>query len=397
MTLFGYGDTTKAIAQLFKECIIYDDRFSDIEYDKYGNKLLPSSLFDPDTSKLEVTSPGIPPSNPLIKKSKNLISEYDLFYESMPYSIWVTGTNGKTTTTAMIEYLLQTKGAVAGGNIGTPLAKLDQKANIWILETSSFTLHYTNKAKPNLYVVLPISDDHTKWHGSFKEYEKAKLKPLENMLEGEIVILPKKYESIKTNAMKIPYSSASDLSRYFGIDINSIEFKEPFLTDALLALGVSKILYDEVNYKKINSFTIGKHKGEHFIDNRGRVWIDDSKATNIDATISALNGLKDKEVFLIVGGDDKGADLKPLFQSLKNSVKLFIIGSNSNKLTNLSKNYKINYTTCGTMQNAVQAISKEFISHTNQVAILSPAAASFDQFKSYKDRGEQFKKFVLNI
>jgi len=396
MTLFGYGVTNKAIAKKFGNCKIYDDSFNGVAYDKNGNEFLQADMFDPDKSSLEVTSPGIPPSNPLIKKAKNLISEYDLFAESMPYSIWISGTNGKTTTTAMIEYLLKKRGAVAGGNIGTPLALLDEKAPIWILETSSFTLHYTKKAKPNLYVLLPISDDHTSWHGSFSEYEKAKLKPLKTLQEGEIAIVPKKYVDEQSDGYLIGYESAEDLAKEFDIDITKLEFDEPFLTDALLALAVTKILYDEVDYEKINSFKVGEHRVEKVYDSKKRVWINDSKATNLDATLAALKGLKDKEIFLILGGDDKGADLELLFKELPKSVKVFTIGANEQKLISLAKEYGVNYQACGDLVTAVESISKVY-DKQNQVALLSPAAASFDQFKSYADRGNQFKEMVSKL
>jgi len=192
MMIFGYGKTTKAIVEKFGNCQVYDDKFSAVTFDKKGNEFLPPEMFKPQSSKLEVTSPGIPPSNHLIQKAQNLMSEYDLFSNIMPYSIWITGTNGKTTTTNMLQHLLEKRGSQEGGNVGNPLAKLDTDAPIWILETSSFTLHYTNIATPNLYIILPISPDHISWHGSFEEYEKAKLKPLQTMREGEAVILPKK-------------------------------------------------------------------------------------------------------------------------------------------------------------------------------------------------------------
>ncbi len=397
VSLFGYGITTKAIAEKLGNCQIFDDSFNGFAVDKKsGNEFLQSDMFDPDKSDIEVTSPGIPPSNPLIQKAKNLVSEYDFFYDDMPYSIWISGTNGKTTSTAMIEFLLKKRGAVAGGNIGTPLANLDKNASIWILETSSFTLHYTNKAKPNLYILLPISDDHTSWHGSFSEYEKAKLKPIQSLKEGEIAIVPKKYASLKTDGFLIGYENAEDLAKEFDIELDKIKFSDPFLTDASLASAVTKILFDEVDYEKINSFSIGEHRVEKVKDKKGRVWINDSKATNLDATLAAVKGLKDKEIFLILGGDDKGADLKPLFENLPKNVSIFTIGVNEEKLNNLASSHDIKSTPCQNLQNAVKTISKIF-TNNNQVALLSPAAASFDQFKSYADRGNKFKEFVEKI
>ena len=396
MTLFGYGITTKAIAQKFGNCKIYDDKFSALTTDKLGNEFHPSENFNPDVMDLEITSPGIPPSHPLIQKAKHLVSEYDLFAPDMPYSIWITGTNGKTTTTAMTQALLQEKNSIAGGNIGTPLANMDEKAAIWILETSSFTLHYTNIASPNLYIILPITPDHISWHGSFEAYEEAKLKPLQTMQEGEIAIIPKKYAHIPTMAMKITYESAEDLAEYFQFDIEKIHFKEPFLTDALLAMATKKILFDESDYQGINNFEIGAHRVEEFYDTKNRLWVNDSKATNADATIAALTRYHDRKIYLILGGDDKGADLSPLFEALTPlDVEVFAIGSNVDTI--LSATHAIGKIAhrCEVLEDAVIMI--DTLHDDKSVALLSPAAASLDQFSSYAQRGEDFRRFVKGL
>ena len=127
---------------------------------KSGNHILPSHLFDPEASELEVTTPSLKPDHPLIKSAKNLLSEYDYFDKEMPFSIWISGTNGKTTTTQMLTHLLEKRGALSGGNIGTPLADLDTNAPIWVLESSSFALHHTHTASPDIYLLLPITPDH---------------------------------------------------------------------------------------------------------------------------------------------------------------------------------------------------------------------------------------------
>merc|ERR1711916_393510 len=113
------------------------------------------------------------------------------------FTIWISGTNGKTTTTQMIHHLLEEDGFYCGGNIGTPLAEISKEGKL-LLETSSFTLHYTNIVKPNIYILLPISDDHLSWHGTFEEYEQSKLKPLLMMDENDIAIIPAKYKDILT-------------------------------------------------------------------------------------------------------------------------------------------------------------------------------------------------------
>ncbi len=383
MRILGKGKTAQAIQDKFPDSKMYDD--NDI------------NDYDISSDELTVVSPGIPPHNQLVLNTKNIISEYDLFANDMPYNIWISGTNGKTTTTQMLQHLLEEKGSICGGNIGTPLASLDTDANIWILETSSFTLHYTSQAKPNLYILLPISDDHVSWHGTFEEYEQSKLKALDNLKEGEIAIIPAKYKDYPTLGYKICYNNDIDIAKYFDINIDDINFKEPFLMDALLSLAVTKILFDEVDYEKINNFKQDAHKLEEFHDKQNRLWVDDSKATNIDATIQALKGYKDNKIYLILGGDDKGADLKPLFEELvKYDINCFFIGSNEQRLLQISQAYKIEAITCQNLSIAVDKINNTMTTQ-NTVAMLSPAAASLDQFTSYKHRGEEFKKAVLNL
>jgi len=396
-TLFGYGLTTKAIAKkLGGGCIFFDDKTKEPFIDEDNNQIFPSNLFDAQKSQLEVTTPSVPPNHPLILSANNLLSEYDYFAKEMPFSIWISGTNGKTTTTQMLGFLLESRGAVTGGNIGTPLAELDTKAPIWILESSSFTLHHTNIASPNIYLLLPITPDHLDWHGTPKQYEADKLKPLLTMREGEMALVPKGLNLPKTDAFVVEYDSAEFLENYFDIDASKIRFKSAFLEDALLALAVTKTLFDEIDYDTINAFTLDNHRQEETTDRLGGLWVNDSKATNLDATIQAVKGYDDRFIRLIIGGNDKGADLTPLFELLEDKeIKLYTIGANSQKLATLSKKYNITFSACETLKNAVDIIAKERTQ--NDVALLSPAAASFDQFNSYKHRGEEFFKFVRNI
>lgn len=399
-SLFGYGGTIKAIAKNFtKDGLwdIYDDKFSEISKDEFGNTLLPVSEFDPAKSSLEIPSPGIPPHHELIKKARNLVSEYDYFYEiykeNLPFNIWISGTNGKTTTTKMTQHLLESKGSVMGGNVGIALANLDPNAKIWILETSSFTLHYTNRTTPGIYILLPITPDHLSWHGNMSEYEKAKLKPLASMSESSVAIVPEIYANTPTKAKVIAYKDESDLAKFCGVSIDDINFKTPFLLDALLALAVEKILFDRCDVELLNTFVIEANKLEEFSDKNGRIWVNDTKATNIDASIQAVKRYKDHFIHLILGGDDKGVDMTPLFEGLKSlRVKIYAIGSNSDKLMKLATKFGIPALKCDFLQNAVNEINKEL--KTNEIALLSPAAASLDQFKSYAERGDKFKEFI---
>ncbi len=404
LSLFGYGITTKAIVKHFGEATFYDDKVTKPFKDENNNSLRPSQEFEAKYSALEVPSPGIPPEHPLIQKAEHLISEYDLFLgkntpffqEKLPLNIWISGTNGKTTTTQMLQHLLSEKGALAGGNIGTPLADLDINAPLWILETSSFTLHYTNEASPNIYLLLPIAPDHLSWHGSYEEYYKAKLKPLKTMKEGEVAIIPKAYADVETDAFVIAYDDEADLAERFGIDPQKVKFKGAFLMDALIAMAVEKVLYDTVDYEKMNRFELDPHRQEELHDSLGRLWVNDTKATNIDATLAALERYKAQHIHLILGGDDKGVALEPLFEALKDyDLQLYTLGSNEEKLNKLSKNHNITYTPSETIEQAVENIAKNL--KQEEVALLSPAASSLDQFPSYAVRGERFKDAVLKL
>lgn len=396
VSLFGYGKTTKALTKLYPNAIFYDDKCTKPFKDENGFKIKPASDFNPKYSDLEIPSPGIPPFNPLIQKAKNLISEYDCFANAAPLSVWISGTNGKTTTTQMMQYLLKDKGSLEGGNIGTPLGELDQNASMWILETSSFTIHYTNRASPNIYVLLPITPDHLTWHGDMQEYINAKLKPVLGMREGEVAIIPEAYKDVKTSAHVVTYRDENDLASYFEIDINRVNFKGAFLMDALLAMAVDKILFDRIDYPKINSFVIDPHRQEELRDSKGRLWVNDTKATNLDATIVALKRYKDSHVHLILGGDDKGVDLNELFVYLQNcDVKIYNIGSNKEKLSNLARVYGVEFELCKNLADAIAKIDKNL--KNDEVALLSPAAASLDEFTSYAHRGDLFKNAVKEL
>lgn len=384
MRILGKGKTAQGIKEVYPEALLFDDEDKD--------------SYDVTSDDITIVSPGIPPHNYLVQNTKNLISDYDLFLKEEIFTIWISGTNGKTTTTSMLFHLLKKDGFECGGNIGTPLAKIQDRKQL-ILETSSFTLHYTNKVKPNVYLLLPISEDHIYWHGSFEEYEQSKLKPVTMMSKDDIAIIPAKYKDIQTDAKIYFYEDTDDLASQFDIDISLIHFKEPFLQDAVLALTATMIYNHKVDYELINSFIQDPHKLEEFKDKNGHLWIDDSKATNIDATIQALKTYKSYTINIILGGDDKGVDLNPLFKELLNyHVEIFAIGSNTEKLYELSNLYKINCTRCYQLEEAVKSISQSTTyNDDNTINMLSPAAASLDQFKSYTDRGEEFKKFVRRV
>lgn len=296
----------------------------------------------------------------------------------------------------MLTHLLAKKGALSGGNIGTPLADLNTNAPIWVLESSSFALHHTHIASPDVYLLLPITPDHLDWHGTVASYAADKLAPLLTMKEGELALVPKGLNLPKTNAYVVEYDSDAFICEYFSLDASKLNYKGAFLQDALLSLAITKVLFDETNYDLLNTFKRDSHRQEEFYDAQERLWVNDSKATNLDATIQAIKGYADKHIHLILGGDDKGVDLSPLFQEMKSLVlTLYTIGANNDKLISLAKKYHIQSKECHTINHAIEQIDTALT--VKDVALLSPAAASFDQFNSYKHRGEVFIDLVKKL
>ena len=420
ISIFGYGvTTTPLVAFLNKQghtLHIYDDKFDAIKTDEFGNTLLPPSHFDATQSDMEILSPGIPPSHPLVLNAHHLMSEYDYFENllrqdsqnnasnegaQMPFMIWISGTNGKTTTTEMTTLLLASFGAQSGGNIGTPLVQLyAQKPKVWVLETSSFMLHYTHNATPRIYALLPVKEDHISWHGSFEAYIEDKLSPLSRMDSASVAFIPAHLRNHRLTkgfqGKLICYERSADLSQQCSIDMDKIVFKEPFLLDALLALGIAKYAFNADNIDVLNHFVIGKHRIEEFYDKHHRLWVDDSKGTNVDASIQAIRRYEKKHIMLILGGDDKGANLTPLFECMQGKdIEIFSIGANESRLIELAKNYQIPLFPCQDIYRAMEHIHKRRDKEAKDVVLLSPAAASLDQFSSYKERGEIFTRLAL--
>ena len=222
------------------------------------------------------------------------------------------------------------------------------------------------------------------------------------MSEDSSAIIPQIYaQSPQAKAFKGKiyfYDSAESLANLFEIEPNLVHFKGAFLLDSILSLAVCKLLTCKIDYDLMNSFKIDSHKIEEFLDAQGRVFVDDSKATNISAVEEALKIYADKFIFLILGGDNKGVSLAPLVKTLQRyRVKIFAIGKSENHIKELCDESCVKCEVCGTLQNAVAKIKCEFNDLANQICLLSPACASLDQFKSYAERGDKFKLYALSI
>lgn len=487
ISILGYGVTTKPIVAflnaLGKACAIYDDKPEGKRLDSSSggdveNILLDSREFCAEFSALEILSPGIPPDHAYFGRARRAVSEYDFIWwlensvlgsqgrtlgvrncsereaitdlslqtqstnQKPMTQIWVSGTNGKTTTTQMLTHILAPFGARSGGNIGTPLITLyEQNTSLWVLETSSFALHYTKVATPRIYALLPLSQDHISWHNGFAGYVDDKLSPLARMGVDSVAIVPstlRDHRLCKEFAGEMVfYRDSSDLRAFLRakgleLDKDSLPFFEPFLLDASIALASAVALASlcpraltqahlATFIPALAGFTVGAHRMEEFfVQDLGAQWlfIDDSKGTNTDATLQAITRYKDRALFLILGGDDKGADCTEIFTLLQRMQKaqIFTIGSNESKLLSLAREYGVRANACGSLHRAMEAIYKarDIALHTLEskgkertessaifakdfACLLSPAAASLDQFSSYKERGELFKTLAQSL
>lgn len=477
INIIGYGVTNQAIVTLLNhkniKCHIYDDKYECDDRDEKGNIYRPlknvETLYktkpngEDGEENLAIISPGIPPNTPFLSYFKNIVSEYDFIFNIAKglYSIWISGTNGKTTTTEMTACMLEAK---SGGNIGIPLATLfmqdfyndstisnilynqsmliqkykennqvyeictlqDSKA-LWVLETSSFTLHYTYYALPNIYILLPLSQDHISWHGSFESYIIDKLKPLKfmnyaNNPKQHYALIPKelmKYNVAKdiietTQANLFLYEDSKELYKYSKCDKKYFEyFKEPFRLDFMLA--ASSIHFANIPFciENILEYKIGAHRMEEHKQNN-ILFVNDSKATNPHAVLSALNTYKDYAIYLILGGDSKGAEMDMLYPFLQTHlVKVFSIGKDGGSIAKDCMVNNIWIKECMTLDSAMQNIKtqlyKDYDIQSNSspdsikthlkapVVMLSPACASLDQYTSYKQRGDRFNELTKLI
>jgi UDP-N-acetylmuramoylalanine--D-glutamate ligase len=399
IALFGFGKTNQAILETSKYTFdIFDDNFKKINFDNKGNKFYPSCEYNKlkDLYHTQIITPGLPPHNELLSQASNPISDFDYFCNDFPFSIWISGTNGKTTTTQMIYHLLENNICQMGSNIGHPIALMDREKPIWVLEVSSFSMHYTNQAHPNIYLLLPIKDDHISWHGDFDNYKNAKLKPLYKMTSKDVAIIPSEYKNITSDAHIIYYDDTTDLANKMNINIKHLAITKPFDLSAVLALSVQKILFDTYNINKCNTFTIDNHKMQKIVDSYNRIWINDSKATNISASIEAINVYKNKRIHLILGGDSKGVSLYSIINYISDkNITVYAIGDSSSHIQQLCDQLQVNCKLCKILLTAIEIINNEL--KKDEIAILSPACASLDQFDSYSHRGDIFIENIKKL
>ncbi len=410
---------------------LYDDLTSDnlekttCELEKLGGKRVNKE----DLSKMQeicdavVLSPGIPIDHPVSisfrRAGKGILGEAELAARLMRCTIVaVTGTNGKTTTVSMIEKVLQESGkrAEACGNVGSPMIRhLDLTANdVAVAEISSFQLETLNSLCPHIAVVLNVTEDHLNRHYNMENYIFLKKKILKNATEIEYAVLNYDDETVKkfedsTRAKKIYFSLRERVDGAYVKDDAIYYFDEKIMDvksllligkhnvqNALATVCVAKLLGVETQViaRALGEFKGIKHRIERVAIVDGVEYIDDSKATNVDATLKAVVAMK-SEIVLLLGGKDKGYDYDKLFHAVRNSsvVKCILYGENRLKL--LESAMRTGYKTVALCDNFLVAVNVARLTATsNQTVLLSPASASFDEFSGYEERGDKFVEII---
>jgi UDP-N-acetylmuramoylalanine--D-glutamate ligase len=389
------------------------------EFEAGGHKL--QSFLDAD---LIIPSPGvpyIPELDEARKRGREILSEIELAYRFLNGKIvGITGTNGKSTTATLSHRILQDGGlrSYLAGNIGTPLIQFVEKSrsdDIYVTELSSFQLRYTQKFRAAISVFLNISADHLDWHRDFDDYYQSKKKLVLTQKEEDTAILNRDYPQIwalrnlgkfKVYAFsqKGKVSTGCWMQENWIILANGIQEKliqttetslfgihnrENIMASALVGhvLGISN--------SSIKKSTL-KFKGlEHRLEKVGEIdqvaFFNDSKATNIDASIKSIKSFS-CPITLILGGRDKGGDFFQLREPVQNHVKtIVLIGEASDKIKK-SLNSTVPMAQASDMKEAVQ-LAYSAISPRG-VVLLAPGCTSFDMFQNFEERGDVFKREV---
>ena len=377
----------------------------------------------PEICDVLVISPGIPIDHPVAvafkRRGRAVVGETEIAarYIKSPL-VAVTGTNGKTTTVSMIAECLKRGGrsAYACGNIGTPLVEYCNipEEEIAVAEISSFQLETLNSLRPHAAVVLNITEDHLNRHYNMENYQFLKAKLLKNLTAAEYAVLNYDDEVVhsfaeKTKAQVLYFSvrervygafyEQGDL--YFGkekiMSVSELPTEGVHnVQNALAVIAVAKIMgiKNEDIAAALKAFKGIRHRVEFVCEVNGVQFINDSKGTNVDATLKAIAMMKGETV-LLLGGQNKGYDYGKLFSVLANSkvVRVVLYGENRFALLKSARSYDFNKVTmCEDFDFAVRIAA--MLAKEGQTVLLSPASASFDEFAGYEERGDRFVEIV---
>ena len=409
--IYGLGSTGNSIIKFFKKnkisnYFIWDDNNQLRKKFRINNSFnILKTLNEVDYI---ILSPGISLKNSryekfLFKFKKKIITDIDLLYLSKKKfkSIVVTGTNGKSTTCKMITHLLRKNkfSAELGGNIGTPVLSLKTKKNtFYVIEASSFQLSHSKFIKPNYAILLNITNDHVDWHGSMQDYTKSKFKIFNLQKKTNFALIKNKFKNI--------FKKNKYLGKLISLKINEYKkiktkLNNNYLTSNIndenmtFVYALSKLL--KINNKSfIKSMTTFKglpHRYEIFLKKKNMIFINDSKATSYQASKFAL--ANSMNIFWILGGLPKYNDKINLKYVKKNIIKSYIIGKNIN-FFKTQLNNKINFSITKNLKNSIIKVLQDvkIFKKKNNTILFSPSAASFDQYKNFEHRGNEFKKLT---
>ena len=367
---------------------------------------------------LIVKNPGIPYQNPLleeaVKKNIPIVTEVEIAGEvsEAPF-IAITGSNGKTTTTTLIGQLLNHTPAnpIVAGNIGTVVCEVAAEATpdqTLVTELSSFQLQGTVNFHPHISVLLNIYEAHLDYHGTKDAYAAAKARMFQNQTSADFAVynaddsLVSSYAEA-SKASLVPFSATKKIDTGVCIEGEWIVFKEEKvikinelsmkqnIENTLAAIAVAKLsgVSNEKIHEELTNFHGVKHRLQFVGEVRGRKFFNDSKATNSIATKKALDSF-DKPVILLAGGLDRGNGFDDLATYFKSKVKhLITFGQTAPKLKTTANQAGLNSVTV--VDNVEEAVSTAYhLSGTGDVILLSPACASWDQFKTFEERGDIF-------
>lgn len=376
-------------------------------------------------SYIAVTSPGIPPRAEIMQKLKDakvkVISEIELAYTQtqVPF-IAITGTNGKTTTTALTAHILSSEyKAEPCGNYGVPPCDLlEEDIDFMVCECSSFQLEYSNAFRPQISVWTNFTPDHIDWHEGLENYFNAKAKIFKTPQAPAFSVLNAKDEKLLEFSKECGgtvFMFAGDIGENCSyVKDGIIYFKRDGKEEEIISIADCPLI-GEHNYQNvmcsvivaklegvpndkiresIMSFKVPEHRLEKFAQNEKTVFYNDSKATNPEASLVAINSFNDGDVVLIAGGRDKNTDLKEFCDAINKHIKtVILIGEAAERFDeNLKKNGFNNIIREDTMEKAID----KSIELNPDVVLLSPACASFDMYSGYEERGKVFKEYVLS-
>jgi UDP-N-acetylmuramoylalanine--D-glutamate ligase len=378
---------------------------------------------------LIVVSPGVPVDAPPLVQARALgepvIGEIELAARFFPGPIIaITGSNGKTTTTTLAGEIVAAGGhpTVVGGNIGTPAISLAENATpetVAVLEVSSFQLETIQTFRPRIAVVLNVTPDHLDRHRTFAAYADAKARIFENQQAGDFTVLnaddptcegfasrtrapvflfcrtKEVKQGVYTRDGKILFRDANGQREI--MLVSEIPLKGAHnVENVLAAVCVGSLMgcSPQVIRQSIRNFNAVEHRLEYVATIRGVEYYNDSKATNVDATIKAIESFP-ANVHLILGGKDKGSDYSVLNDLLRQRVKqVYTIGAAAAKIESQIQG-ATRIVRAETLETAVERAAIE--AQAGDVVLLAPACASFDQFKNYEQRGRVFKEVVKEL